>query len=370
MSVNGDSTSPARRPGATWTIRSRPRARAIATTEPSGQEPVRRSIEDPGGLRELRLHRGERLQPRPVHEAIQVPPATSIADEVEDPVRRPLGLGDRFVRAARRQVGRTEKTVAPDGGDAQSGRIPGHVRVVPLEPRESRPVRGEPRGSEEVRALDEHARRPLPVERDLDDRGDGLAIARVVLTHGEEPAATGVEPEVRVPVVALGRDRLGLGHARVQTVEAAVRSIREDDGPAGDRVGPAAVFVDAGPHVERGGKHVLGGPIGSPPHEHAPAGLRGPALDPVDLVTVDPRLAETDRIAEQVLDPDRRRPAAVRQPRPLVRLVVRGRSLGVGRRSRVGHRVGTQLTCRAARRTRRPPAPRSSARARSRARRA
>ena len=38
-SVNGCSTSPARRPGATWKIRSRPRARPTAAIEPSGRKP-------------------------------------------------------------------------------------------------------------------------------------------------------------------------------------------------------------------------------------------------------------------------------------------------------------------------------------------
>ena len=53
-----------------------------------------------------------------------------------------------------------------------------------------------------------------------------------------------------------------------------------------------------------------------------PAAFGGPALDPVGLVAIDPRLAETDRVAEQVVDADRRRPAAVRQARPVVDLVV------------------------------------------------
>ena len=38
-SVKAESTSPSSRPGWTWTIRSRPSDRAIATIEPSGRKP-------------------------------------------------------------------------------------------------------------------------------------------------------------------------------------------------------------------------------------------------------------------------------------------------------------------------------------------
>ena len=114
-----------------------------------------------------------------------------------------------------------------------------------------RPVRRQAGSGEEVRALDEDARRAFAVERHLDDRRDRLALARVVLAHGQEPATAGVEPQVGVAVGALGRDRLGLGDAGVQPVQPPVGPVREDDRAAGDGVRPAAVLVDAGPDVER-----------------------------------------------------------------------------------------------------------------------
>ncbi len=289
---------------------------------PVGQEAVRRAVEDPCRLRELRLQRRERFQPRAVDEAIEVPPPAPIADEVEDPVRRPFGLDDRFVRATRGEVGGIQVAVAPDRGDSQAGRIPGHVGVVPFEPGEPRPVRGQAGRGKEVRPFDQDPRRSLAVERHLDDRRDRLAVARVVLAHGQEATTAGVETQVGVSVVAHRGDGHGVGCARIQAIQPAVGTVREGDRAAGDRVRTAAVLVDATSDIERRGGHVIGRPVDPAPHEDAPACLGGPALDPVGLVAIDPGLAEPDRVAEQVLDPDRRRPAAVGQPRPLIRIVV------------------------------------------------
>ena len=113
-----------------------------------------------------------------------------------------------------------------------------------------RPVGRQAGRGEEVRALHEDARRPLPVERDLDDRCDRLPVAGVVLTHGQEPAAAGVEADVRVPVVTLRRDRLGLRDSWVQAIQPPVGPIREDDRAAGHGVRPAAVLVDSRADVE------------------------------------------------------------------------------------------------------------------------
>ena len=135
-SVNGDSTSPASRPGAMWKIRSRPRGAADGDDRTVGQEAIRRAIEDPCRVGELGLQRRKRLQPRPVHQPVEVPPTAPVADEVQHAVGRPLRLGDRLVRAAGRQFGDAREPIVADRGDSQPGRVPGHVGVVPLEPRE------------------------------------------------------------------------------------------------------------------------------------------------------------------------------------------------------------------------------------------
>ena len=223
---------------------------------------------------------------------------------MEHAARRPFRLDDRFVGAARRQLGGIEEAVVAHWGDPQPGRVPRHVRVVPFQPCEHRTVRRQARCGQEVRTLHEDARDALAVERDLDDRGGGLALAGVVLAHGDESSPGDIEADIGIAVVALGGDRLGLGDPGVQPVQPPIGPIREDDRAAGHGVRPAAVFVDAAADVERGGRHIGDRAVGRPTDENAAASLRGPPLDPVDLVAIDPRLAEPDRIAEQVVDPD------------------------------------------------------------------
>ena len=136
------------------------------------QEPVGRAAEDPARVGELGLHRRERLEPRAVHEPVQVPPAAAVRDEVERAVGGPLGLDDRLVRAAGREDGVAQGPVRGDRRDPQAGGVPGHVGVVPFEPGELRPVRGEPRRRDEVRPRDEDARVAIAVERDVHDLVD------------------------------------------------------------------------------------------------------------------------------------------------------------------------------------------------------
>ena len=73
-----------------------------------GEERVRRTPEHPRRIGELGLGRRERIQARPLGEAIQVPPAAAVADEMQLAVGRPLRLGDRLVDPAGRQLGRPE----------------------------------------------------------------------------------------------------------------------------------------------------------------------------------------------------------------------------------------------------------------------
>ena len=91
----------------------------------------------------------------------------------------------------------------------------------------------------------------IAVHRHVDDRRDRLVRSGVVLADGEEPAMSGIEPQVGVPPRALRGDGDGRGVARVQPVQPAVEAIREDDRAAGDRVGAAAVLVDPGADIER-----------------------------------------------------------------------------------------------------------------------
>ena len=314
---------------------------------PVGQERVRRAAEDPGRVGELRLHRGQRLEPRAVHEPIQVPPAAPVGDEVQRAVRGELGLDDRFVRSARGQDRLAEGPVRPDRRDPQAGRVPGHVGVVPLEPGEPRPVRGDARRRDEVGPRDEDARVAVAVERHVDDLVDRLALAAVILADRDEAAARGVEPEIGVAPRAGRRDRDGGRDPGVEPVEPAVGAVGEGHDAAGDGIRAAAVLVDPGPDRDRRVGQVRDRAVRGRPDQDPPAGLGRAALEPVDVVPVEPWLGKGDQVADEVVHPDRAAPRSVR------------------RDLRFGH---PRIRCRAATRTRRRPARRSSARARCRAR--
>jgi hypothetical protein len=239
---------------------------------------------------------------------------------VQDAVRRPLGLGDRLVRATGGQIARAQAAVVRDRRHPQPRRIPRHVGLIPLEPRDPVPVRREARSREEIRALVEDPRRVLAIQWDRDDRRRRLEVAvGVVLADREEAPATRVEAQVGVPIRAVRGDRLGLGIARVDPVEAPIRDVREEDRAAGRRERAATVLMDARPHIERRRRHILRRPIDAVTDQHAPTALGGPALDPEGVVAVDPRIAERDDLTDEVVDADRRRPAAVRQRRRSVR---------------------------------------------------
>ena len=70
-----------------------------------GEERVRRTPEHPRRIGELGLGRREGVEPRSLGEAVQVPPAAAVAGEMELALGRPLGLGDRLVDPAGRQLG-------------------------------------------------------------------------------------------------------------------------------------------------------------------------------------------------------------------------------------------------------------------------
>ncbi len=312
-----------------------------------GQEPVGRAAEDPARVRELGLHRRQRLQPRAVDEPVQVPPAAAVRDEVERAVGGPLGLDDRFIRTAGREDGLAERPVRGHRRDPQPGRVPRHVGVVPLEPGEPGSVRGEPRRRDEVRPRHEDARLAVAIERHVHDLVDGLATTAVVLADRDEAPPGGIEPEVRVSPRPGRGDRDRRRDPRVEPVDPAVREVRVRGHAAGDDVRAAAVLVGAGPDGDGGRGQVGDGTVRGRADQHAPAGLGRTALQPVDVVAVEPWLGQRDVVADEVIDPDRAPPRSV------------GGDRGVGH---------PRIRCRAARRRRTRPARRSSARARCRAR--
>ena len=121
---------------------------------------------------------------------------------------------------------------------------------------------------------------------------------RVVrLADGVQPVARGVEPHVGVAATApSGVIATGSAARGVEPVQPPVRRDGGDDRSAvPTSVRAAAVLVDAVPDVERRGRDLAGCTVRAVPEQRPPAALGGPALEPVDVVAVDRRLADADR---------------------------------------------------------------------------
>ncbi len=90
-------------------------------------------------------------------EAVEVPPAVAVGDEVQPSCGVPGGLEDRLLRAAGEAPGGGR---VGERGEPELGPVPGHVRVIPAGPGEQRAVGAESREGIEVAAGGEHLRPP------------------------------------------------------------------------------------------------------------------------------------------------------------------------------------------------------------------
>ena len=180
--------------------------------------------------------------------------------------------------------------------------------MVPLEPGE--PVTGprQARRGNKVRAAHEDGRGRLAIEGHGYQLVPWLSLSRMILANREEAAPRAVEADVGVAVRPGRRDRDCLSRARIDPVQPTVAEVGVDDDAAGYRVRPAAVLVGARPDVGRGGRQLRRLARGFAADEDPPAAVSGTALDPVQVVAIEPRLAEQDRLLDDILDHDRRAP--------------------------------------------------------------
>ena len=94
------------------------------------EEGVGGAAEEPLGVGEVGLLAGQ-LHRLAVLDAVEVPPAVAVGDEVQPPGRVPLGLEDRLGRAAGDAPGLAG---VRERRQPELGPVPGHVRVVPAGP--------------------------------------------------------------------------------------------------------------------------------------------------------------------------------------------------------------------------------------------
>ena len=307
-SVNGEATSPTSWSWRMWSSRSRPSLRATATMLPSARNAYdERPNTHAGSANSASVgasasSRGPSARRYRFHQ-----PLRSLA-KWSSPSADHSRLGDRLVDPAGRQLGRPERPVGGDRRDPQPGGVPRHVGVVPLEPGEPVAGRRQARRGDEVRAADEDRRGRLAIEGNGDQLVPWLAFARMVLANREEAPPRSVEAHVGVAVRPGRRDRDRHRRARIDPVQPPVAELGIDDDAAGHRVRPAAVLVGARPDVGRGRRQLRRLAIGLAADEDPPAALCRMALDPVQVVAIEPRLAEQDRLLDDLLDRDRRAP--------------------------------------------------------------
>src|SRR5512142_3248352 len=104
---------------------------------------------------------------------------------MEHAFRRPLGLEDRFGRAASDMLRVGEPAMLSHIGYPQLASIPRHVGVVPRQVREARAIRVEPRRGIEVVARRQNLAVIVAIQADAYQRVDRLSRAGMVLPDAD-----------------------------------------------------------------------------------------------------------------------------------------------------------------------------------------
>ncbi len=131
----------------------------------------------------------------------------------------------------------------------------------------------------------------------------------MVLAHGEDTLACGVDRQVRVAHIPFGTDG-ARRRCGILAVETLVVEVGEPDGAVADRVIAAAIFMDARTRVEAARRDVGNRAVHGAAHYHLPAVLVRPSLDPVQVGAIPPRCGQAQLALEEQVDRDRRRPGA------------------------------------------------------------
>ena len=288
----------------------------------------------------------------PSTQAVEVPPAAAVRDEVEDRRRAPFGLGDRLVRAAGDQVRLAERAVRSRSAPPAAGSRPTACPGGPTRARPGgAPSGDEPRRGEEVRARDEDARVALAVERRRRrSRLTGSPPRRAWSSRtARNRRRAGVEPQVGVAPRALRRDRRPgrrrPGSSRYSRPSA---KFEKTTTPPATMYDAAAVLVDPGPDVER--RRASGRRSRRPARGRTRTRRPPSAGRPSSQYMSSPSIQGSARpidVADEVVDPDRRR-----------------RQAPYGGDGAARSTSGRSIRSRAARTRRTRPARRSSARAR------
>ena len=182
-------------------------------------------------------------------QAVQIPPAAAVGNEVQQAVRRPFRLANRLARAAGDQAWRPQAAVRVHVGQPQFRALPRQARVVPADPGQLAAIRRQTRRRIKVVAARQH--RFTPVEADGGQAVFRMRVpfCRMLLAHGDQAGTGRIDDEVRVARVATRGQRFRRGVAG-HAVQAIVGEMRKIHGIAGHGIRAAAVFMHAGAHIE------------------------------------------------------------------------------------------------------------------------
>jgi hypothetical protein len=247
--------------------------------------------------------------------AVEVPKPVGLEHEVEAKLRVEAWLEDRRVGIAGDVYRRLRTSVGIELRGPQSGGVPGHVRMTPLQPNEAVGAGVDAGRCVEVRATHEnlHAAR---VEVDGHERVLGLLDAgRVPLADGDDAVPARVHQQFRqAPAVGGRRGQRADGATGPAVVKALVRVVNEVDVPAMGDIGAAAVLVHPAADVEGGGRHLLSASVGSECDQGRAPALVGAALGPVRGAVLAQRAAsEAQGLARDGRSADGRWPRAAGQ---------------------------------------------------------
>ncbi len=233
---------------------------------------------------------------------------------MQDAVRAPLRLEDALVWPPGDPLRRADGAVGGQICHVQLGTVPGHVGVVPADPRQPPPVGADAWKRVEVRARHDRSRGGAPVRGQNDDLVDRFPGLGVPLPHAYDQLSIRCHARVGVPVA--GREfRRGCDGSRVLTralpVETLVVEVGEEHGLPVHHERAAPVLVHASPHVEPFGRDVGSSSVRCLPNQNRPSCLRGTAFQPVHVTVRKVRSSEPDAGLGDQLRCDGRLPRSV-----------------------------------------------------------
>ena len=165
--------------------------------------------------------------------------------------------------------------------------------MVPAQPGQTAAVGTQPRAGVEITAGHQHPT-VARVESESDDGVDGFTVGLTVIfpdTHQTVPMR--VNLPVGIAQVFVRGDGLGRGICLL-TIHPLIGKVGEIQAAPMDNTRSAAVLMDSGAGVERGGRAVPYAAVRAALDNDIPAALGRPLFHPVDLVSVECDLTQPD----------------------------------------------------------------------------